>query len=185
MKKLIPVVAVALASETALADSRVYPGSACLGGPSASVLWGIANNTSSPVNIYCPIKRIADGTPWSSITVGFYDRDVSGNNDIVCQVFTSNSDGSGSTSTPPKSISPSIHDYLQISFSNNASGWANNAQVVVVCTIPALASAGASHVANLLVTDLRRQEPINKLQRTEEKKLCIEWRRLHHSWWQA
>ena len=142
-------------SQKSLADTRIYPGTACLtdGTFSYSPYWGIANPSNSYKTALCPIRRLQDGTPWQEMLIGYFDRNIGVGQNIDCYVWTSNSDGSGYTSSYGYSTALET-DYRQIVMSNTASGWSNIAQVIVECSVPPISStSGASHLVNIQVTD--------------------------------
>lgn len=152
--KLVPFMIVLLCSaKSAMADSRMYPASTCypLDPVEATYNYGYSNlSTTSSATIICPLVRLQDTSPWTSITASLYDRNSS--SEVSCEVWTSNRDGTGGVFTPIASSgnSASVQN-VSVTASNS---WANaTSQVVIKCIIPPYTGSGASHVVGFSVSD--------------------------------
>jgi hypothetical protein len=147
------VAAALLVSGNATADSRVYPGTVCHSNETlaASPQYGVFNDTTAAITAYCPINRLQDTTPWTSMTFSFYDRSTTSN--VSCFIWTYAADGSSASSIPLSTTGNSLSSQT-ITKTSSATSASASVQVVVECTIPGQESGSyPSHVVSIAVSD--------------------------------
>jgi hypothetical protein len=131
----------------------MYSGNICRGAATFTELWGVMNATTTPVFVLCPLIRLQDGTPWKSLTLTMFDRNGNPNQDISCDIWTSNADGSaGVVNATAHSVSSSLFPMNSV-VTSSVSGASTTAQVVLECSIPGTTAYGASHITSISLTD--------------------------------